>query len=75
MWNFIFTSLVLLAAFISLLTIGALFMWLRGASAIVLPDLGIIFGTPLLIILLIIIELVAVIAAIFSSGLRASALP
>lgn len=75
MWNFIFTSLVLIAAFLSLLIIGALLMWLRGMSAIVLPGLGIILGTPVLIVLLIIIELVAVIAAIFASGLRASALP
>ena len=75
MWNFIFASLVLIAAFLSLLIIGALFMWLRGVSAIALPGLGIILATPFLIILLIIIELVTVIAAMFTASLRASALP
>ena len=66
MWNFIFASLVLIAAFLLLLIIGGLFMWLRGVSVILLPGLRIMLATPFLIVLLIIIELVAVIAAILT---------
>ena len=74
MLNFIFAALVLMAAFLSLLIIGALLLWLRGISVIALPGLGILLGMPFLIVVLLIIELVAVIAAIFVSSLRASAL-
>lgn len=75
MANFIFTLLILMAVFISLLIMGSLFMWLKGSSSIAFPGLGIIVATPLVTILLIVIELIVVVIAMFVSSFRTPALP
>ena len=70
MINLLFTLLVVIAIFISILFIGTLIGWWKGANAIVLPGLGIILATPLMLILLLIIEFGVVILATVVSNFR-----
>ena len=55
--------LYLLAAAILIPLIGALGFWLKGASSIVLPGLGVIVATPLLVAALVVAEVGAVCCA------------
>jgi hypothetical protein len=67
MANLIFTLLVLAAVIISLLIIGLLLLWLRGVDTLAFPGLGLLVGTPLLVVLLTLLQLVVVVAAIFAA--------
>ena len=62
--NAISAILILIAILISALTIGALIMWWKGVDSILLPGLGIIVGTGLIVLLLLIVEVVVVFLAI-----------
>ena len=70
MINLVFTLLVLSAIAISLLMIGFLILWLKGADSLAFPGLGIIVATPLFTILLIVLQFIVIIAAIFVSQYR-----
>ena len=75
MINLIFSLLVLSAIVISLLMIGFLILWLKGADALAFPGLGLIVSTPLFTILLMILQFILVIAAIFVARHRAGIPP
>ncbi len=70
MINFIFALLILTAACTSLIIIGFLVMWLKGADSIAIPALGLIVATPVFILLLMLVQFVVVIAAIFVARYR-----
>ena len=55
----------LAALFILILFIVALGLWMKGASSLVLPGLGIIVATPLILILLLFLETVFVLLAAY----------
>lgn len=57
--------LYLLAAAILIPLIGALGFWLRGTDSIVLPGLGLIIATPLLVATLAVAEVGVVICAAY----------
>lgn len=57
--------LYLIAAAILVPLIGVLGFWLKGTDSIVLPGLGIIIATPLLLTLLVIAELGAILCAAY----------
>ena len=67
MANLIFTLLVLAAVVISLLITGVLLLWLRGVDTLAFPGLGLLVATPLLVVLLTLLQLVVVGAAIFAA--------
>ncbi len=57
--------LILVDLFLLLAIIGTLGMWMKGVEMLALPGLGIIIATPLLLVLLIIIEIVLVIGTAY----------
>src|SRR5215204_447898 len=57
--------LYLLAAALLIPLIGALGFWLKGANSIVLPGLGVIIATPLLVAVLVVAEIGAVCGAAY----------
>ena len=57
--------LYLLAAALLIPLIGALGFWLKGANAIVLPGLGVIIATPLLVAALAVAEVGAIFCAAY----------
>ena len=57
--------LYLVAAVILIPLIGALGFWLKGANSIVLPGLGVIIATPLLVAVLVVAEIGAVCGAAY----------
>lgn len=63
MLSAIFTVLMVIALLLSASVTCSLFMWWRGASSIVLPGLGLIIATPLITVLLIVVEFLVVIVA------------
>jgi len=65
MSTLILVLLSLSAAVILVAIIGVLGFWMKGAASIVLPGLGIIVATPLLLILFIVVELILVILAAY----------
>jgi hypothetical protein len=71
MANLIFTLLILAAVVISLLTIGMLLLWLRGADTLAFPGLGLLVATPLFVVLLTLLQLAVVGAAIFAARYKA----
>lgn len=73
MANLIFTLLVLAAAVMSLLTVGLLLAWLKGADALAFPGVGLIVATPLFILLLTACQAAVVIAAVFVARHRPDA--
>jgi hypothetical protein len=65
--------LTLVAILISVLTIGLLIMWWRGVDSIAFPGLGLLIATPVLVLLLLIIEVVVVFIAMLAKSVGASA--
>jgi hypothetical protein len=61
----ILVLLYLLAAAILIPLIGALGFWLKGATSVVLPGLGLIIATPLLVAALAVAEAGAVFCAAY----------
>jgi hypothetical protein len=72
MINLIFSLLVLSAIIISLLLIGFLILWLRGADSLAFPGLGLIVSTPLFTVLLMILQFIIIIGAIFIARYKSS---
>lgn len=70
MANLIFTLLVLAGVVVSLLIIGSLVIWMRGINVIALPGLGIMIATPLVTLLLIVLQFILIILAIFAGRYR-----
>ena len=70
MINLVFTLLVLSAIATSVLMIGCLILWLKGVDSLAFPGLGIMVTTPLFTILLIVLQFIVIIAAIFVSQYR-----
>ena len=56
---------MLIAAAVLVSIIGVLGLWMKGASSVVLPGLGIIVATPLLLMLLLVAEIILVVLAAY----------
>ena len=67
------TLLIWAAVLASACAAGLLLLWWRGVDMIALPGLGLIVGTPLVVLLLLIAEMALVILAILGRALRAHA--
>jgi hypothetical protein len=65
MSNFGLILLVLIAAVVLVAIIGVLGFWMKGVGSIALPGLGIIVATPLLLILLCIVEIIFILLAAY----------
>lgn len=61
--NIISSILILIAVVLSFVTLLALFAWLRGGGSVLFPGLGLIFSTPAIIVLLLILNIAVVVAA------------
>ncbi|MFN2480333.1 MAG: hypothetical protein ABR554_02455, partial [Pyrinomonadaceae bacterium] len=57
----------------SLLATGILILWWKGVDMIALPGLGLIVGTPIIVLLLLVAEIALVILAVFGRAVRANA--
>jgi hypothetical protein len=57
--NFLSAILILAAILCSLFAIGFIALWLKGIKVIALPGLGLILATPLVILILLIVAVVA----------------
>jgi hypothetical protein len=62
--------LIIAAILTSVFTIGLLLLWWKGVNTIVLPGMGLIVATPLMVLLLLIVEVVTVLVAILASSQR-----
>ncbi len=71
--NLLFTLLIIAAILTSVLTIGVLVLWWKGVNAIVLPGMGLIVATPLMVLLLLLVEVVTVLVAILATSQRGNA--
>lgn len=65
MSNLLLTLLILIAGMVLVAIIGVLGFWMKGASSIALPGLGIIVATPLLLMLLCVVEIILVVLAAY----------
>ena len=65
MANFLLAVLIILAIAILVALIAILGFWMKGATVIVLPGLGVLIGTPLILTVLIIIEIAVILAAAY----------
>jgi len=63
--NFLLAVLIILAIAILVALIAILGFWMKGATVIVLPGLGVLIGTPLILTVLIIIEIAVILAAAY----------
>ena len=61
--NFPSAVLTLAAILCALLAIGFIALWLKGIEAILLPGLGLILATPLIVLILLVVAVVAGILA------------
>jgi hypothetical protein len=61
--NFLSAILTLAAILCALLAIGFIAFWLKGIKSILLPGLGLILATPLIISILLVVAVVAGILA------------
>jgi uncharacterized membrane protein len=61
--NFLPAILTLAASLCALLAIGFIALWLKGIKSILLPGLGLILATPLIILILLVVAVVAGILA------------
>ena len=57
--------LILIAAAILVTLIGVLGLWMQGADVILLPGLGLLIATPLILTLLVILEIGVVVLAAY----------
>ena len=67
----IYALLTLAAILISVLIIGFLVMWWKGVDSIAFPGLGLLVATPLLVLLLLIVEAALVVFAILAKSVGA----
>jgi hypothetical protein len=61
----ILISLVMIALLLLAAIVGLLVLWVAGAKTVLLPGLGFVVGTPLLLALLIGVEVVVTISVVF----------
>ena len=71
--NVISVLLTLVAIFSSVVGIGFLVLWLRGIDSILLPGLGIVVATPVIVLLILILEVALVLLAVFTKSANVSA--
>ena len=71
--NVISVLLTLVAIFSSVVGIGFLVLWLRGIESILLPGLGIVVATPVIVLLILILEVALVLLAVFTKSANVSA--
>ena len=71
--NLIAAFLILAAVIISVLIIGFLVAWWEGVDSIAFPGLGLLIATPLLVLLLLIIEAALILFAILAKSIGAGA--
>ncbi len=69
--SLVVTLLIWAAVLTSACVIGVLLLWWRGVDMIALPGLGLIVGTPVIVLLLLIAEMALVILAILGRAVRA----
>lgn len=67
--GFVFLTLKVLAVCISIALLLVAAGWLKGVDNIVFPGLGLIVATPLLLVLLALVEIIVVVAYAFLSPL------
>ena len=67
--GFVPLTLKVVAVFISLALLLVAAGWLKGADNIVFPGLGLIVATPLLLLLLALLEIIVLVAYLFLSPL------
>ena len=60
--------LILIAAAILVALIGVLALWMQGADVILLPGLGLLIATRLILVLLVILEIGVVVLAAYLVG-------
>ena len=66
--NAISALLTLAAILISALTIGFLVIWWKGVDSILFPGLGLMVATPMIVLLLLIVEVVVVFLAMLGKA-------
>ena len=66
--NLITVLLTLVAILNSVFAIAFLIMWLRGIDSILFPGLGFVVATPVIVLLLMIVEGVIVLLAMFTKS-------
>ena len=71
--NAISVLLTLAAIFSSVIGIGFLFLWLKGIDSILFPGLGILLSTPVIVLLILILEVVLVLLAVLTKSANVSA--
>jgi hypothetical protein len=71
--HLISTFLTLAAIFSSVVGIGFLVIWLRGIDSILLPGPGVLLATPLIVLLILIVEVVLVLLAMITKAASVSA--
>ncbi|MDQ3665519.1 MAG: hypothetical protein M3410_02775 [Acidobacteriota bacterium] len=71
--SLLLTLLIIAAILTSVFTIGILVLWWKGVNAIVLPGMGLMVATPLMVLLLLIIEVVTILVAILASSQKGNA--
>ena len=68
--KFLFTLLIIAAILTFLFTIAVLALWWRGVKVILLPGIGLVISTPLIVLFLFIGEVFIVLVAILVSSGR-----
>jgi hypothetical protein len=71
--NAISVLLTLAAIFSSVVGIGFLVLWLKGIDSILLPGLGILISTPVIVLLILILEVALVLLAVLTKSANVSA--
>ncbi len=69
--NVLFVLLISVAITTGLVTLGLLFIWLKGADSLVFPGAGFVITTPAAIILLNLIQLLIVVVAMLVGRYKA----
>ena len=68
--NLLISLLICAAILTSVLTVVVLVLWWKGVDAVAFPGLGLLVGTPLFVLLLLIVEAAIVLIAILAGSLR-----
>ena len=71
MVTLMFNLLVLSAVVISLVIASLLVMWLSGVDSLAFPGIGLLVGTPALVILFTVLEFIIVVVAMFVARYKA----
>ena len=71
--NLLSMLLTLAAIFSSVIGIGFLVIWLRGIDVILLPGAGVLWATPMIVLLVLIVEALLVLLAMITKAASMSA--